>query len=231
MMVKDVFFAPSLQLYFLQINKTNYRRFSYFILFATIEFLSISNIGTLQAKELQNSGIYKLNCDNGDFTWGDEDGPPLNAKAIDRYGTSMMLESTKGYNEWWRVCRGVTEKRKLQSSEGQGAKTSWTPVMRLKKSIDDLVNNYGDIKTAAHCENPTEKVEKIICDNGYLRTAELLHTRASAYAEENGTKREVNHRKFVGRLPKKCDTEQCVYEFFRSGTNEFLGGSSPYEQK
>ncbi|CAA2137296.1 hypothetical protein [Methylobacterium bullatum] len=209
----------------------NCRKAASFMGLALIGFLSIFAVGEPQANELRTSGIYKLNCGNGDFAWGDDDGPPMNVKAIDRYGTSMMLESTKGYNEWWRVCRGVVEKRKLQSAEGQGGRSGWVPIERLKKSLDNLTKNYGDIKSAAQCQKPASKVDMIICDNGYLRTAEILHTRASAYMEENGTKREVNHLKFAGALPKKCTTEQCVYDFFKDGTNDALGGTSPYEQK
>lgn len=111
-----------------------------------------------------------------------------------------------------------------------GTHLNWVPLAKIEKRLRELNDFYGDISSAVNCRKPSGPVEKMICGDDYLSRAELLNTRATAYAEENGTKREVDHKRYLGTLPKRCRTEQCIYNYFVEETNNALGGTSPYEE-
>lgn len=115
------------------------------------------------------------------------------------------------------------------TAQAQGAHPDWVPQAKVEKSLRNLGDFYGDISSAVNCRKPADKVEALICSSDYLTKAELLNTRASAYAYENGTKTEVDHKRYLGTLPRRCRTEQCVYAYFVKETNASLGGESPYE--
>ncbi len=107
---------------------------------------------------------------------------------------------------------------------------AWFSEDKANRSMAFL-NLYQDVPPAADCALQRTRVEKIICSNTNLRLAEVLNTRADIYATENGTKRELDHRRFKGKLPASCSTESCVFESFRKTTNDYLGGESPYPDK
>lgn len=118
---------------------------------------------------------------------------------------------------------------KVSSSNAVGFAQAppWFSEVKVNKALASL-NSYQDVTPSANCTSPRSKAEQLICSNPSLRLAEVLNTRADIYATENATKRELNHRRFRGKLPTSCSTESCAFESFRSSTNDFLGGMSPY---
>jgi hypothetical protein len=107
---------------------------------------------------------------------------------------------------------------------------TWVPESRLRQSLKEL-SFYADVPSAIDCRRPKNTAHKLICGSTYLQLAELLNTRADAYAIENATKIEVNHKRFRGKTPGACTSEQCIYEFFKAQTNVSLGGESPYYER
>jgi hypothetical protein len=140
----------------------------------------------------------------------------------------------KQVTRWYRHgLAGLTLWATLAPAEpgnAQESRSNWAPLAKVEKSLRELNDHYGDISSAVNCRKPSSPVEKMICNNDYLSRAELLNTRASAYAWENGTKREVDHKRYLGKLPKRCTSEQCIYYFFVKETNDSLGGTSPYDE-
>ncbi len=134
-----------------------------------------------------------------------------------------------------RISASVLVQKFMDTCSGAGPaealKThpSWVPLARVEQRLRELNDSYGDISSAVNCRRPADRVERMICASDYLSRAELLNTRASAYAEENATKSEVDHRRYLGKLPRRCTTEQCIYDYFVKETNTSLGGTSPYE--
>lgn len=105
----------------------------------------------------------------------------------------------------------------------------WVPLVRIEQRLKELDEFYGNIPSAVNCRTAMRGVERIICESDYLQRAELLSTRASAYAEENATKSEVNHKRYKGALPRQCTSEDCIYAFFMKKIDSAIGGMSPYE--
>jgi uncharacterized protein len=96
--------------------------------------------------------------------------------------------------------------------------------------INQLNEFYGDVPSAIECGKPRTRAEELICADAFLRRAELLNSKAEAYAIENATKSELDHTRFVGHLPVRCTDKQCVYRYFENQTNKNLGGESPYKR-
>ena len=118
----------------------------------------------------------------------------------------------------------------LVGVKAQSTNSVWVSDVLIKKSLDDLDNYYADVPSAVNCAKTKKMAERLICNSQYLQQAELLNTRAEAYAIENGTKKQLNHARFRGTIPIACTSENCVYEYFKSKTNDSLGGESPYYQ-
>jgi len=112
--------------------------------------------------------------------------------------------------------------------EAQSANSGWVSDALIKKALDGLGDFYADVPSAINCSKAKKMAEKLICGNPYLAQAELLNTRAQAYAIENATKRQVEHQRFRGEIPIACTNEACIYDYFRNQTNASLGGDSPY---
>ncbi len=103
------------------------------------------------------------------------------------------------------------------------------PLAWLETSLRKLDTGYGDVPSSVDCKRPVPRsAVALICASPYLRTAELLNTRAQVYARENATGTEVDHAGWRGQIPQSCKTEACIYKTFRSETDDALGGNSPY---
>jgi hypothetical protein len=104
------------------------------------------------------------------------------------------------------------------------------PIADLETALHDLDSDYGDVPSAVNCDSQADAgtAVALICSDPYLRTAELLNTRAAAYMYENGTKSEVDHKAWRGEIPTECKTGDCIYGAFRAQTDDALGGESPY---
>ena len=62
---------------------------------------------------------------------------------------------------------------------------------------------------------------------------EKLDHMATAYAYENATKQELDHRKATGvawliNNLKKCKTAECICSAYKKNADDSLGGASPY---
>ena len=131
-------------------------------------------------------------------------------------GSGSLFVSGSGY-------RKVTSPNVVSNSQSP----LWFSEAKINKALVFL-SSYQDVPPSANCTSPRSKTEQLICSSPSLRLAEMLNTRADVYATENATKSELNHRRFRGKLPTSCFTVNCVFESFRSSTNDFLGGESPY---
>jgi hypothetical protein len=68
------------------------------------------------------------------------------------------------------------------AAQTQPAYPDWVPQTKIEYSPKNLADFYGNISSAVNCRRPANEGEAMICSSDYLTNAELLNTRASAYA-------------------------------------------------
>jgi uncharacterized protein len=99
-------------------------------------------------------------------------------------------------------------------STGKNIDKNWISDSLIRDALKKANEFYSDVPSSLNCKKQRKRIERLICKNRYLQRIELLSARAQAYAIENATKTEINHKSFVGEIPMNCKTEQCIYEFF-----------------
>lgn len=103
---------------------------------------------------------------------------------------------------------------------------------KLSDEIASLSDFYGDLPTRINCLKPRGS-QRLICGSSILRKMERLDHMAGVYAEENATKRKLDHTKTHGVLRlnnilNQCRTAECVCLGFKESADSSLGGLSPY---
>lgn len=100
-------------------------------------------------------------------------------------------------------------------------------VSKIKASIADLSEDYGDVALALNCKKPAKKSVALICADDHLFLMYKLNSMAEVYAIENATKRPIAHKTYQGAVPA-CTTRGCICAAFIRWTNDSLSGISPY---
>lgn len=98
---------------------------------------------------------------------------------------------------------------------------------KIKHSIEDLAEYYGDVNVALKCKSTKVKAERLICSDHHLFLMYKLDAMAGVYATENATKMPVDHKANKPTTPN-CKDKRCLCKAFMESTNESLGGESPY---
>jgi hypothetical protein len=103
---------------------------------------------------------------------------------------------------------------------------------KLREAIGSHSEYYGDLPSRINCVKPIGN-QRIICESDVLRFMEKLDHMGGVYAYENGTKRELDHRKPYGdsglnKMLNKCNTPECICSNFKDWADSAFGGTSPY---
>lgn len=104
---------------------------------------------------------------------------------------------------------------------------------KLREAVGSRSASYGDLPSRIDCAKPLGN-QRIVCESDVLRFMERLDHMGGVYAEENGTKRELDHSEPYGvsglnKMLNKCSDAECICEAFKEWADSALGGMSPYE--
>jgi hypothetical protein len=94
-----------------------------------------------------------------------------------------------------------------------------------------LLQRYASVKSRVDCNQRKDKFAKIVCRDKLLREMELLYNRSGAYHFEDYCHTEIGDlAKYRAPRPDSCESNECIYEFFKEKIGASLGGFSPFPQ-
>lgn len=121
----------------------------------------------------------------------------------------------------------------VSSSHAAGNCIESVDMPKLREAVGRYSGSYGDLPSRIDCAKPVGN-QRIVCESDVLRFMERLDHMGGVYAEENGTKRELDHSvphgvSGLNKMLNKCSNEECICATFKDWADSALGGMSPYE--